>query len=174
MYTVSLRFTEFKNLLLNFCMISLCHLCLDLKKESSFNIDLIVSAIRTSSNPQTHHKALLVLSTASKIFPVLFFFSVLFTLYLRFFTYSSFQYDQHVWGLYLLTPVILMFDWLPSGGSPTQSHVCVHLYGSQCDAPWWPVQFPCHQSYSGDCGSCLSYSKTVCWLIMERWQVITQ
>uniref|UniRef100_K1R8X6 HEAT repeat-containing protein 1 n=1 Tax=Magallana gigas TaxID=29159 RepID=K1R8X6_MAGGI len=41
----------------------------DLKKESSFNIDLIVSAIRTSSNPQTHHKALLVLSTASKIFP---------------------------------------------------------------------------------------------------------
>lgn len=62
-------------------MISLCHLCLDLKKESSFNIDLIVSAIRTSSNPQTHHKALLVLSTASKIFPVLFLFSVLFTLF---------------------------------------------------------------------------------------------
>ncbi|XP_056020027.1 HEAT repeat-containing protein 1-like isoform X2 [Ostrea edulis] len=41
----------------------------DLKKDSSFNIDLIVNAIRTSSNPQTHHKALLVLTTASKIFP---------------------------------------------------------------------------------------------------------
>ncbi|XP_062578566.1 HEAT repeat-containing protein 1-like [Saccostrea cucullata] len=41
----------------------------DLKKETSFNIDLIVNAIRTSSNPQTHHKALLLLTTASKIFP---------------------------------------------------------------------------------------------------------
>lgn len=134
MYAISLRFTEFKNLLLNFCMISLCHLCLDLKKESSFNIDLIVSAIRTSSNPQTHHKALLVLSTASKIFPVLFLFSVLFTLYLRFFTYRVFFFS--IWPACLRT---LPFNtsnshvWLASFRRISYTKSCL------CSPLWEPM-----------------------------------
>lgn len=33
-------------------------------------MEKIVQCIRTSDNPQTHHQALLVLTTAAKIYPV--------------------------------------------------------------------------------------------------------
>ena len=45
-------------------------ICTDLLDENQFNIELVVQCIRLSSNPQTHHHALLLLSTASTIFPV--------------------------------------------------------------------------------------------------------
>ena len=38
--------------------------------ESQFNVELVVQCIRHSQNPQTHHHALLLLSTAATIFPV--------------------------------------------------------------------------------------------------------
>ena len=44
----------------------------DLLVESQFNMELVVQCIRLSQNPQTHHHALLLLSTAATIFPVSF------------------------------------------------------------------------------------------------------
>ncbi|OWF38112.1 HEAT repeat-containing protein 1-like [Mizuhopecten yessoensis] len=38
-------------------------------KEEKFNMELIVQTIRTSSNPQTHNQALLVLTTAARLYP---------------------------------------------------------------------------------------------------------
>ena len=38
--------------------------------ERQFNMELIVNCIRSSENPQTHHQALLVLTSAAKIYPV--------------------------------------------------------------------------------------------------------
>ncbi|XP_033736713.1 HEAT repeat-containing protein 1-like isoform X2 [Pecten maximus] len=38
-------------------------------EEQKFNMELIVQAIRTSSNPQTHNQALLVLTTAARLYP---------------------------------------------------------------------------------------------------------
>jgi hypothetical protein len=43
---------------------------LDLKSSHHFKVDLIVQCIRTSENPQTHHHALMLLTTAAKLFPV--------------------------------------------------------------------------------------------------------
>ncbi|XP_060070386.1 HEAT repeat-containing protein 1-like [Ylistrum balloti] len=38
-------------------------------EEQKFNMELIVQTIRTSSNPQTHNQALLVLTTAARLYP---------------------------------------------------------------------------------------------------------
>ena len=46
------------------------HNIIELLVESQFNVELVVQCIRSSSNPQTHHHALLLLSTAAVIFPV--------------------------------------------------------------------------------------------------------
>lgn len=44
---------------------------LELLPESQFNVEQIVQCLRHSSNPHTQHSALLLLSTAAKIFPVM-------------------------------------------------------------------------------------------------------
>ena len=43
----------------------------ELLPESQFNVEQIVQCLRHSSNPHTQHSALLLLSTAAKIFPVM-------------------------------------------------------------------------------------------------------
>ncbi len=45
-------------------------LCSDVLSESQFNVEMVVQCVRLSSNPQTHHHALIFLSTAAGIFPV--------------------------------------------------------------------------------------------------------
>ena len=45
-------------------------LCVDLVAETQFNVELVVQCLRLSSNPQTHHHAYLLLSSAATIFPV--------------------------------------------------------------------------------------------------------
>ncbi|XP_053394592.1 HEAT repeat-containing protein 1-like isoform X2 [Mercenaria mercenaria] len=41
----------------------------DVVPEQQFNMDLIISCIRSSDNPQTHHHALLLLTAAARIYP---------------------------------------------------------------------------------------------------------
>lgn len=38
--------------------------------ESVFNMELVVQCVRLSSNPLTHHHALLLLSSATSLYPV--------------------------------------------------------------------------------------------------------
>ncbi len=59
---------------------ALLDVCARLNKEAGpdgtrelvpvFNVELLVQCVRLSPNPQTHHHALLLLSTAAAIFPV--------------------------------------------------------------------------------------------------------
>ncbi len=41
-----------------------------LLSESQFNVELVVQCVRVSSSPQTHHLALLLLTSAAELFPV--------------------------------------------------------------------------------------------------------
>ncbi|EDO34893.1 predicted protein [Nematostella vectensis] len=55
--------------ILNICLILLSNKTPDAVPESQFNVELVVQCIRVSENPQTHHQALLLLSTAAKLYP---------------------------------------------------------------------------------------------------------
>lgn len=45
-------------------------LSLALMPESVFNMELVVQCVRLSSNPLTHHHALLLLTSAAALYPV--------------------------------------------------------------------------------------------------------
>ena len=65
---------------------------LDLLQESQFNVELVVQCVRLSLNPQTHHHALLLLSTAAAIFPVSFTLLSLCLCVIRFVIYFLFVF----------------------------------------------------------------------------------